>query len=210
MREVTNFDPPEDLLAQFRAWEEKPYRPNSGNLATAELGGTLEPNPIVVPYGEGAKEKFDEMESELRGARKELRKEGYAGLFTRVRENAIKIALILAGGQNPEAPEITEADAHYACALALTIQNNLLNDVRREVSSNRVEAHHKAVLRLIKDAGPNGIGLKELGQKCKNFGLDKRPRDELLKELESWGSIVSTVEQSQGKRNITVFRFLKE
>lgn len=219
MQDIKNFDPPLTLVEEFKKWEEMPYRIEfdsdgkvkaSGNLANAENVSTVPPAPRMVPFAEGAKEVFKDMESDLRVLRKDLRKEGLSGLFSRCYENSIKIALILACGRNRMAPQISVEDAEYATTLVLVTTKILLAEVRKKVSDSKVEANYKVVLTAIKESGAAGITQKDLGQKVKRFGLDKRVRDEILKELESWGQIFVDKDKSTSDKGTTLYKFLRE
>lgn len=219
MRDISSFDPPPELVAEFRAWEDMPYRievnPDgtikpAGNLANVQNSNAAPPMPRTVRFAENAKQIFKEMESDLRIYRKELRKEGLSGLFTRVYENAIKIALILAAGRNRMLPVISVSDAEYACTLVQVTTKVMLSEVRKKVSDNKIEASYKAVLTIIRDAGAGGISQKELGQRVKRFGLDKRARDEILKELESWGQIYAEVDKATSRKGTVSYKFLRE
>lgn len=208
MREIKNFDPPESLVAAFQEWEAMPYRLDGGNLASVG-SSAAPPMPRVVKYAEGAKEIFRDMESDLRVRRKDLRKEGLAGLFTRVFENSIKVALVLAAGHDRTLPRITTDHANYACTFIQATTNLMLGEVRKKVSDNRVEANHKAVLTTIRDSGTEGIATKELGDKLRRLGVDKRQRNEILQELESTGQIYSVSDKSTSTKGTTVYRFLR-
>lgn len=210
MHDIQNFDPPEDLVKEFILWESVPYNRSGGNLADVENSSVTPPDPMIVPFAEGAKEIFQEMERDLRAFREDLRKEGFAGLFTRCYENSLKIALILAAGQNRVRPEISVADAEYATTLVLVTTKILLQEVRKKVSDSKVEANYKNVLLTIRDAGLNGICQKELGQKLRKFGIDKRLRDEILKELESMGQIYPDVDKSTSKRGTVSYKFIRD
>ncbi len=209
MRDIQSFDPPPELVAKFKEWEAMPYRLDGGNLANAENSNAAPPMPRMVPFAEGAKEVFKEMESGLREFRKELRKEGLSGLFSRCYENSIKVALVLACGRNRMLPQISINDAEYATTLVLTTTKVLLSEVRKKVSDNRVEANYQAVLMAIRDAGASGITQKELGDKLRKKGVDKRQRDEILKELVSTGSIHEDKDESTSKKGTMRYYFLR-
>lgn len=208
MRDIKNFDPPEKLVQEFKEWEAMPYRLDGGNLANV---GTevAPPMPRIVGYADKAKEIFKDMESDLRAQRKDLRKEGLAGLYTRIYENSIKVALTLAAGDDRTTPRISVDHAEWACTFIQSTTKVMLGEVRKKVSDNRVEASHKAVLTTIRDAGTEGIATKELGEKLRRLGVDKRQRNEILAELDSTGQIYSVLDKSTSNKGTTVYRFLR-
>lgn len=211
MVDIKNFDPPEELVRAFKEWEEVPYSQSGGNMSVGESGSVnLQPDPMIVPFAEGAKEIFQDMERDLRAFRAQLRKEDMAGLFTRCFENSIKVALVLAAGRNRLRPEISIEDAEYATTFVLTTTKIMLNEVRKKVFDSKVEANYKHVMLAIRDAGAVGINQKELGQKLRKFGIDKRTRDEVLRELESTGQIYQEIDKSTSKRGTVSYKFIRE
>ena len=208
MRPVEAFDPPVSLIEQYAAWESLPYRYDGGNLDTVEAGEMVKPSPRIVPYGDGAEAVFLDMERDLRALRRSLRQEGLSGLYTRVFENSIKVALVIAAGDNIECPVIEVRHAEYACRLVQYLTGELMKAVKRDVSDSRIEAQHKAVLSLIRGAGIDGITKKDLGQRCKDFGLKRSEREEIIKELVEWGQVVP--KEIQGLTKPTVRYILVE
>lgn len=185
IKEVTDTDPPDDLVGSYRLWEGE-INPG-GNLAASSADA--EPEPMIVPFFKNSRDIFNAFESDLLKVRNSLRKEGtnYAGLFTRAREHAIKIALILAAGQNPIDPRITSEEAHFACELVSIQSHNLLEMVRRHVSDSGVEKNRNKLLEIIRRAGRRGITGKGLCRAARF--LKAKERGELLAELESAGEI---------------------
>jgi hypothetical protein len=208
MRNVRNFDPPETLIEQFRAWEELGYR-QDGNLATLEAAEGLPPEPREVPYTKEAAEIFVQFEKDLWNRRAALRKDGFAGLFTRAADNAKRVALVLAGGQDIVSPRITEADALYATTFVLTCVENMLLAVKHHVSDTKLETQQKSVLRVIREAGENGVTLHEIGRRTKSL-LRKKEREEILDDLESMGFVSKNVDYSASKRPKTFYYYLGE
>jgi hypothetical protein len=190
IRKVQYFDPPESLVNAFKNWEAFGVRNTGGNLDNLEsCADVVCPEPRIVPFQDGAEEIFNDMESDLRVRRKSLRIEGLSGLFTRVYENAQKVALIVACGENPFCPEISVANAEYACNLVSLLTNNLLKAVTKNVFENRVEATHETILNIIKASGANGITKKDLCKKGYKIGLRRTERDEIIKELVEYGYV---------------------
>ena len=189
IRKVQYFEPPESLVETFKAWEEVGVRNTGGNLDNLESADVVIPEPRIVPFEDGAEEVFSDMESDLRVRRKNLRTEGLSGLFTRVYENAQKVALIVACGENPTCPQISVYNAEYACNLVSLLTNNLLRAVTRNVFENKVEAAHETILNIIKNSGANGITKKELCKKGYKIGLRRAERDEIIKELVEYGYV---------------------
>lgn len=183
MRTVKDFTPPESLLKQFQAWEDLPYR-QAGNLSDAE---GLVPEPRTVMATPEAMDVFDQFESDLRALRKGLRSEGFAGLFVRCREMALRIALICACAESIEAPTITAAHAEYATTFIEITSKNMLRAARQHVSENQIEAAHKAILAKIRAAGATGITMTALGSQTKH--LQRAQRQAILQDLEAWECI---------------------
>lgn len=177
------------------------------------------PEPVRIEFEEGAEDVLDEMEKGFREYRAILRKDGLAGLYSRAYENAVKISLILAcseveldgqGKGQDWAIRIKIEHTTYAAQFITTTLRIMLREIRKKVSSNRIEAQHKAVLEIIRDAGASGISKKELSHKSRGLGLDTRARDAVLVELQSWNQVVVEKDVTTSDRGTTVYKFLQE
>lgn len=166
-----------------------------GNLSqsgTAAQSSIAKPPILVVPQTPDAKKLFKEFDLECDD------KEGIeADLFCRAAAHAQKLATIRAIGCNYTEPKVVEADAQWAINLTRWSFERLHQSVVDHVSENRVEGETKRVLKLIRDAGPDGISKSKLTRGTR--WLKPRDRDDTLKTLADAGLVVSVKVRPQGK-----------
>lgn len=108
-------------------------------------------------------------------------------------EHAIKLALTVAvgataSGAGAEHPIITEEIAQWGCDLAWCSTATLIAESRDRVTDNQREADYNKILRLIKDAGANGLTPGIIPDRTRS--IDERRRTEILKDLQLSGRIV--------------------
>lgn len=105
----------------------------------------------------------------------------------RIIENAIKLALIVAVGTDPQKPTITEAIFEWAAAVAWTCAAAMLAEVSERLADNQREANYKKIAALIRKSGGKGITEGRLADRCK--AIDGWQRDEILKDLQKTGQV---------------------
>lgn len=105
----------------------------------------------------------------------------------RIVENAIKLALIVAVGSDPDEPVITEAIFEWAACVAWTCAASMLAEVGERLADNQREANYKKIAALIRKAAGKGITEGRLADRCK--AIDGWQRDEILKDLQKTGQV---------------------
>ena len=166
--------PPAGLVDWCKRW-----------LADRGEGGDLRIEPRTIPATREAMAEFDAVEAELRALRKELREKGEdQGPYTRGQAQAVKLALIRACGMG--AKEVTAEDARWGCDLAWQLTRAFVARVEEVgASDNRIEDAKKKLLKMMRDRGEQGISKSALSRGSQF--LEKRQRDELLRDLEEAG-----------------------
>lgn len=122
----------------------------------------------------------------------------------RIIENAIKLALIVAVGTNPEEPVITEAIFEWAAAVAWTCAASMLAEVGERLADNQREANYKKIQALIKKAGSKGLTEGRLLDRCK--AIEAWQREDIIKDLLNGGRI--TVPANSNKSGPRTKRYL--
>ena len=102
-----------------------------------------------------------------------------SSMWVRAAETAKKFALILAGSRFTD---ITAEDAEYGCALTNAIVKNACVAIGENLSDNEYERESKRVETLIRDAGKDGITMKDLVQRTR-FLKSRLHRKALLEDL---------------------------
>jgi hypothetical protein len=158
-----------------------------GNLSgVAQVMAAGEVKPTVVEWTEDAigilrsvKETIDAKETAVAAESQPF--------VRRIIENAIKLALIVAVGTDPQKPTITEAIFEWAAAVAWTCAAAMLAEVSERLADNQREANYKKIAALIRKSGGKGITEGRLADRCK--AIDGWQRDEILKDLQKTGQV---------------------
>lgn len=147
---------------------------------------TNEPvRPIVVPWTDGALALFTAARQAIDEDERKVAPE-CRPFVRRILENAIKLALIVAVGVDPEQPRITEANFDWACAVAKTCAADMIAEVEERLADNQREANYKRIAGLIRRA-KTGLTEGKIADRCK--AIDARQRKEILEDLLISGAI---------------------
>lgn len=106
----------------------------------------------------------------------------------RIIENAIKLALIVAVGRDPEEPVITEDVFEWAAAVAWTCAASMLSEIGERLADNQREANYKKIQALVKKAGKAGLTEGRLLDRCK--AIEAWQREDIIKDLLNGGRIM--------------------
>lgn len=196
-------EPPDRLVDAFYKWHRKPINvnPNAGNIEGRKVS-----KPFVVKSSSGARQVFDDLESDLRKKRESMRKKGKdPGIYTRVSTAAQKLALIRASGLS-FTPEIGEQDAEWGAELANWLTERFLKRIEDNVSENNYEARLKRVLGIITDFGTEGITQHKLSRKTQ--WLKRHERQDILDNLIEGGYAQKLVTQPTGKTKKPITKYL--
>lgn len=154
-----------------------------GNLATTSGQA---PRPITVPLDADAEAIDDERTIELDEAENDVSNEALPFL-NRVREHALKLALVVAVGCDPASPIITGPILEWAYRLARLSAATLIRESADRIADNERAAAFNKILGLIKTAGDKGIVPSRIGAKAK--GIDTRLRGQILDDLKASGRV---------------------
>jgi hypothetical protein len=125
-----------------------------------------------------------------------------ASIYSRVAENAAKLAMVYAVSRDYHSPVIDPEAFAWGRELALWSANTLMHNIGRNVADNQQEASHKRVLNIIKDAGQ--ITRRDLLRKCRF--LRKRELEEIIgSAMEAGDVIVENVKNERGQAS-TVYK----
>lgn len=168
----------------------------SNTLGAANHGENVQFPIQAVNYTKGADQLFDEFDEEC-----DERMDGVASyVWSRAAVHAQKLALIRAIGCDYKNPKVVEADAIWAINLTKWSMDRLTRSVIDRVSENRVEGDAKRMLKLIRDAGPNGIQKNDLTRK--SHWLKARERDDVIKTLTESGLVDQLKVKGKGRPKV--------
>ncbi len=121
-------------------------------------------------------------------------------IYSRVAENAAKLALTYAVSINADAPIIDEAAFAWGRNLALWCANTLMEQFNSFVADTEHGKTIKKILLVIKSYGPNGISPHELLRKVQE--IRQQERDEIMKKLIDSGQVFERIDD--GKKRFFV------
>ena len=121
-------------------------------------------------------------------------------LYGKARENAGRVALILAVSRRGTDAVVEAQDAVYATTLVRYLIGEVIRVVRENVSESQDEKAKKRILQIVAQVGPKGILKGELTRKTQF--IRRGFRDEYLADLVESGELVVTSTASGGERFI--------
>jgi Primase C terminal 2 (PriCT-2)/Bifunctional DNA primase/polymerase, N-terminal/Protein of unknown function (DUF3987) len=177
-----------------------------GNLSGKTSGASTAVNPAIVPMTEEAKAHFSNLSVQLTQELRAAVGTAYTAILSRIGENALKLALIVAVGRDPTSPVIDITDAEWAIGFVRHFANRTMEAVERHVADTETEAHLKRIREIIRAAGNDGITKSEITRVSQ--WLKARDRDEILLTLIESGDI-TTAMRDTGGRKAMVYRLSK-
>lgn len=188
-RKVRRKPLPADLVEEARWWFARPC--GRGNLAT------VNPDPELVPYDDEGEAAIDAL-----GERAEVECMERAGtiagaLWARAVQRVDQLALLYACSRDREKPVIDAEAVGWARDLTLWLTAWTTWAADRHVAENQAESTTKRVLRLIEDAGDDGLTSNELGRACR--WLKSRERGDVVRDLAETGDIALVKRQTGGR-----------
>ena len=196
---------PADIVETVRRWTEEPedaeMPTKDGETPAQRAKAPVE--PIVVGI-------TDKGLSRLKGFsntcfRKVTSESAFAGLYGKVVENTIRVALILAVSQhikNPKDAVITDDDITYAANLVYFLTMTMEDVFTANLAENGTERQNKRLLRLIKAAGHEGITTSILTGKSR--WLSGSGRRKILDDLIESGDIKELPTQKGGSLFVAI------
>ena len=173
-----------------------------GNLADTANG---DPNPIMVPYDDGARRLFVDFRNELtRQQRNAAEDSPRHALLARILEHTIKIALTKAISTNPEAPVITETAIAWAKEIVDYSTATMMRDAERFVADNDFEAKFKRVAEIIRSGGVQGITKRDFMRRT-SF-IDGRTLGDIVARLRD-SEQIECLEKKTAGRPSTIWRW---
>ena len=175
------------LIEQIRAIAE--YQPpGSGDLSAGD--------PLTVTMDDEIADDIDRLDASLT---ERMKSSAERSIYSRVVEQALKLAMIHAVSINHHRPHIGAESWVWGRELALWSANQVANFAKNIIADNDFEAACKQVMAAVKAGGADGVTEWEVSRSCSRFrGMNKAKRREVLEVLESdYG--IRQVSASSGK-----------
>lgn len=155
-------------------------------------------DPEVVEYTPAAMKLLDKIEAEvidLQNAHDAVRLDG---MFSRSREIAMRIALIVALSRDKT--KIDEVSLQWAWDYVIFYTKEMVENVRKMMGATKVTRSAEHLAQIIFDSGRKGLTLRDMGRVDIEFKrLDKRMSEEVLHILKTQYDIVFAKVKKAGK-----------
>jgi hypothetical protein len=192
-RSIVNMDktPPKWLCDKVSDWAclEIQYEQPTLDAHVSSVGekniSVRIPRQPLVPTSANAEKTFIQFDTYTHAYGKRM--PAMASLWNKCEENARKVALIVACGNNPKNPEVSEADAEYACRLVHFLLLDFVKAIAPEIVSGPIEAKKRSIIRAIERKGAKGISKALLARETQE--LMKADRDKIIEDLMESGII---------------------
>lgn len=197
-----DLDPPKDLVERWAALDKPKPEATGGNLKGL-TPSTGMPDAITVPWGPGVEDRLDELgeEEDDRARENDF---GTGALWMRMRENAIKLALISAICRNPWSPEIEMADLAFGEGIVRHALQYTVAFLRDNLAETREERATVVVQKVIREGGADGVARTDICRKTRQLG--RKARDEALIELEREQKVIESRKvQTAGRTGLRYF-----
>ncbi len=184
----------ESIVERVQQWyARRPAAPEGADLgqfmvyhtATGEAS-QVPPEQILVPTTKEADKIFVALDDKADAVAKRDSRLGY--LWRKAEENARKISLIVACGESFDDPEITAANAGYACKLMEYLLNDFRDYILPNIVSSQLEARKLKIIEMIDSGAGEGLRHRIIVKRTGYY--NQRQREDVLSDLQESGSII--------------------
>ena len=175
------------------------YSHSGGDLSEFLNTETIKIDPKTVKMDDGIYDLWEELDEHCTDL---MKCPISSALYSRVAENAAKLALIYAVSVNHRVPVIDLEALGWASEISLWTANVLMNRSNDRVSDNTVESNLKAVVRILKLFGPEGATKSEITKRTQF--LRRQERNDILSTLVESGDVIMSSNKA-GKKNVSVY-----
>ncbi len=185
---------PEDLIKDVEDWHKFRTPPPIGS-----------PDPFVISPSEDAEKIFDDYEDEVQESQSNSEENNYRELYSRVNENAVKIAMILASSRiGPhENKLIIEKDiAELAVSFSRWSTSKVISFVNNFMAENEIDRFTKEIKRWIINQYGN-FSKSEFSRRFQK--IPKRLREEIIETLVEQNFLQKKNKESKSGPKKTVF-----
>lgn len=154
--------------------------------------------PEMVFYTDAALERLDEIEQEVIDLQDEFESKRLDGMFSRSREIAMRIALIVTISRNKK--KIDEASLNWAWDYVRYHTMEMVENVKRMMGASPIIRIAEHLADIITSAGRKGLRQSDIIRMSVEFArLDKRGQDEVIHRLTNQHEIVLVKAKKEGR-----------
>lgn len=186
--------PPDEMVEYFKTVAHN----------TIEVGFDMAPNPVVVPFSDSAMALFDQFLDEQIAYAQQLGDEsGLSAMPNRWRENAMRMATMLAAINHPTNPIITDKEAQWSIEFVRYCGKELIYNLNQQSAETAYHADLNRVCQFIAEAGEKGRTKSELLRRFR--GIKSKEMDEIKNHLNGDGSILIKLDKTGGRNSERYF-----
>ena len=189
-------DVPSELIEALQAIDRGAGRSAVGGNLVHVNGACITPAPLTVGMTPAAEQIFVQLDKQQTACLRSMDDSAQAAILARQWENTAKVAMILAVGDDPQAPLIIEQHAILACDYVDRCIKTILAGAEQFLADNQTEEYTKRMLRLIAQAGKDGITKNTITRRTQF--LTKQQREEILETLVVSGQVRFQLEYTAG------------
>ena len=192
-RQRPSMDSPDESLIQGIR-ELDSFVPGAGNMR-AYGGAGVDMKAQTVAMEPAVFEAWERLDDDMT---QHMADSATRSVYSRVAENAAKLALVYAVSVDHLSPRIDAEAFAWGRELSLWAANTMMAQVSRYVSDNDQEAAVKRVLNTIKDAGTDGISRRRLLRTIRT--LKKRDIEDIITTLQESGEVaIQNTKNTRGR-----------
>ena len=172
---------PIELVDKVRKWILRDVPPPEGE---DDIRSAMSCNQILIKANKLANKVFEKFSEKCYQKMLKCSSEGDVSEFIwgKANQNAGRIALIIAAGENYDNPEISEANAIYACALIEYSVVKFIEAIQHNISENQFDSEKLKIINICRQAKRTGVSKTELTRKTR-FLRDRKVRESYLQDL---------------------------
>lgn len=184
-RQPSRFVDPVEMPDDLVRWVRECRIKSGGNLADIiDAVHSEKPVPTVLDFSGKARSLFDDLDLRCIARMDELELHGMAEMYSRVREIAMRVSLIVA--HSTEADVIDVEHARWAIDYVTFWADRAISRMADNIADSPFAALCNDVANLILEAGRRGLTIADLARKSAKFkGTESRMRRSVFENLES-------------------------
>ncbi|EGF30874.1 hypothetical protein IMCC9480_663 [Oxalobacteraceae bacterium IMCC9480] len=196
-RRASRTSPPNELTT----WAKSRRIEGKGDIAEFAIDSChdVRPEPTEVPFDPEADDLFDQFDRLCIDRHNRLDADGVGEMFGRVREIAMKVALVVS--QSCESPTIKIEHARWAIDYVQYWAERSIQELISKVSDSPFAGLCNDVATLVAKAGRKGVTVPELSRQSAKFkGADERMRKLVYSNLsDDRGIVLTTIQSGSGR-----------
>lgn len=195
MKKVTEVEVPDTIVewlqyVEARAMGGGDVDGQRGNLADQAWNrADRKPPLLTIPFDDEAHQVLSDLEDRVLARQEELDREGLAEMMVRTRENAMRVALIVAMATDPTTNSIDATATKWAADYVMHYAEQAVAAVRERIASSEFGKMLQVARQVIDARGHMGGTLADLRRNSRQLrGLQPRLLSEVLEALQEEGS----------------------